>query len=73
MSSDMKNIDDENASTADYPATTKSGTKRILQLAVVMYGMALCGMVYGYTSPALPSLVKESEGNNYDETGSKKM
>ena len=61
----MKEIDDENASTADYPAAKKSGMKRILQLAVVMYGMVFCGMVYGYTSPAFPSLIEESKGNYF--------
>ena len=60
---DMKNIDDENASAADFPTSSNHGMKRIFQLAVVMYGMVFCGMVYGYTSPAFPSLIEESKGS----------
>ena len=59
---DMKNIDDENASAIVFPKSRKSGMKRLFQLAVVMYGMVFCGMVYGYTSPAFPSLIEESRG-----------
>ena len=58
---DMKNINDENASAADFQKSTKSGIKRIFQLAVVMYGMVFCGMVYGFTSPAFPSLIEEAK------------
>ena len=60
---DMKNIDDENASAADFPTSSNHGMKRIFQLAVVMYGMVFCGMVYGYTSPAFPSLIEKSKGS----------
>ena len=60
---DMKNIDNENASAAGFPTSSKNGTKRMFQLAVVMYGMVFCGMVYGYTSPAFPSLIEKSTGN----------
>ena len=59
---DMRNIDDENASAVVFPESRKSGMKRLFQLAVVMYGMVFCGMVYGYTSPAFPSLIEESRG-----------
>ena len=41
---------------------TKPGVKWILQLSCVMYAMAFCGMVYGYTSPAFPSLVEPKIG-----------
>ena len=59
---DMRNSDEENASAVVFPESRKSGMKRLLQLAVVMYGMVFCGMVYGYTSPAFPSLIEESIG-----------
>ena len=59
---DMRNIDNKNASAVVFPESRKSGMKRLLQLAVVMYGMVFCGMVYGYTSPAFPSLIEESKG-----------
>ena len=59
----MKNIDDENASAADFSTSSKNGMKRIFQLAVAMYGMVFCGMVYGYTSPAFPSLIEKSKGS----------
>ena len=36
--------------------------RRILQLGCVMYGMVFCGMVYGYTSPAFPSLISKQKG-----------
>ena len=58
----MRNIDEENASAVTFPESRTTGIKRLFQLAVVMYGMVFCGMVYGYTSPAFPSLIEESKG-----------
>ena len=59
---DMRNNDDENASAFTFPESRTTGIKRLFQLAVVMYGMVFCGMVYGFTSPAFPSLIEESKG-----------
>ena len=41
---------------------TKLDLRRILQLGCVMYAMVFCGMVYGYTSPAFPSLISKQKG-----------
>ena len=58
------NVSDDNvqSSIADSPST-KIRYKWILQLMVVMYAMVFNGMVYGYTSPAFPSLVEQNPGN----------
>ena len=44
------------------PISRTAEIKWILQLAIVMYGMAFNGTIYGYTSPAFPSLVSNSIG-----------
>ena len=46
----------------DLPYSTKTRIKWILQLMIVMYAMVFNGMVYGYTSPAFPSLVEQNPG-----------
>ena len=56
--------EDNNKCSKDDSPLTKVRFKWILQLMVVMYAMVFNGMVYGYTSPAFPSLVDPKKGNS---------
>ena len=57
-------VDKSTCAIIDAPET-KLDIRRILQLGCVMYGMVFCGMVYGYTSPAFPSLISTQKGTSY--------
>ena len=54
-------IDRSICSIIDTP-DSKLDIRRILQLGCVMYAMVLNGMIYGYTSPAFPSLISKQKG-----------
>lgn len=53
-------IDRSICSIIDTP-DSKLDIRRILQLGCVMYAMVLNGMIYGYTSPAFPSLISKQK------------
>ena len=57
-------VDKSTSAIIDTPET-KLDLRRILQLGCVMYAMVFCGMVYGYTSPAFPSLISKQKGTRY--------
>ena len=57
-------VDKDTCAMIDTPET-RLDIRRILQLGCVMYGMVFCGMVYGYTSPAFPSLISKQKGTRY--------
>ena len=57
-------VDKNTCAIIDTPET-KLDLRRILQLGCVMYAMVFCGMVYGYTSPAFPSLISKQKGTKY--------
>ena len=57
-------VDKSTCAIIDAPET-KLDIRRILQLGCVMYGMVFCGMVYGYTSPAFPTLISKQKGTRY--------
>ena len=57
-------VDKNTCAVIDTPET-KLDLRRILQLGCVMYAMVFCGMVYGYTSPAFPSLISKQKGTRY--------
>ena len=60
---DMNLSNDNINFSMDDSQSTKIRIKWILQLMIVMYAMVFNGMVYGYTSPAFPSLVEQNTGN----------
>ena len=57
-------VDKDTCAMIDTPET-RLDIRRILQLGCVMYGMVFCGMVYGYTSPAFPTLISKQKGTRY--------